>query len=99
MGWSPQRPALAFSQARLQQLSQSLHNTKHYSGMLLFFFFLLNFFTLSLNMFSEFLRATCCLSLLNTGILLVNLEFKAISSTYNEREVNLTPAGNHLVLH
>lgn len=27
--WSPQRSALALSQARQQQLSQSLHNTKH----------------------------------------------------------------------
>lgn len=73
-GWSLQGPALALSQARLQQLSQSLHNTKHYTGMLLPScfpppFFLGCFFSLSLTIFCWVPTPDClCLSHMSTWI-------------------------------
>ncbi len=70
-GWCPQRPALALSQARLQQLSKSLHNTEHCTGMLLsslspLFFFKFFFPSLHHSLFDiEFLplAVSLCLSI------------------------------------
>lgn len=68
-GWSPQRSALALSQARLQQLSQSLHNTKHCTGMLL-----LSFFPFSSFFFSFSLpHSTFVIEFLILKLLLVHL--------------------------
>lgn len=56
VGRSPQRPATALSQARLQRFSQNSHNTKCCTGMLLFFptltfsWFVFLDFTLSLSL-------------------------------------------------
>lgn len=87
----PRGPAVALSQARLQLLSQSLHNTKHCTGMLLASFFsspLLFFVSFSMFLSCAFAFLAC---LLVFFILLFSPEFILFVSVFYRFQLTNIP--------